>query len=119
MILQQLGLVAAEETVGVLGKAPQVAVELLIPVGELALPGQVLDLVDEAGAQAAAIHFLPRPHIELADQVGDLRQGLLAPGVGQQMLPATGEGVMVTLGADTDLEIYAQQPQYVSMASCL
>ena len=70
-------------------------------------------LVDEAGANAAAVDFLQRDDVELVQQLGNLAQRLLPSGVRQQMLPATGEVVMITLGVDTDLNVEAQQLQHI------
>ncbi|MNF93680.1 hypothetical protein D3C84_763640 [compost metagenome] len=111
MVLQALRLQAAEHAVAVLGQAAEVAVELLVPEGKGGEFGQVLDLVDEAGAQAAAVHFLQRDQVIIAKQGGNLLQIAGAPAVRQQMLPAAGQVVAVALGADADLDIEAEQAQ--------
>ena len=82
MVFQQVGCVAAKKPVGVLGKATEVAVELLVPVGEGPFAGQMLDLIDEAGTQAAAVDFLQGHKIKLVEQLRHTSQLLLAPGVG-------------------------------------
>ena len=57
-----------------LSESAEVAIELLIPVGESAELGQVFDLIDVARTQAAAIGFLQGDQIEVAQQVADLLQ---------------------------------------------
>ena len=59
MVLQALGLQAAKHPVAVLGEASEVAIELLIPVKRTQV-GQMLDLIDIAGPQAAAVGLLQR-----------------------------------------------------------
>ena len=58
VIFQQLRRIAAQQPVGMLGKASKVTVELLIPVGEATFAGKMFHLIDEARAQAAAVYFL-------------------------------------------------------------
>src|SRR5207253_11403380 len=102
---------AAEHTIAVLPQATEIAFELLIPVRKGAELGQVLDLVGVARPQAAAIGFLQGDQIEIAQQTADLLQIVCSPGVRQQMLPATGQIMPITLGADTNLNIETEQTQ--------
>ncbi|RMQ30608.1 hypothetical protein ALQ06_05813 [Pseudomonas syringae pv. berberidis] len=102
---------AAQYTVAVLGKASEVAIELLIPERETAQLGEMLDLIDEAGAHASAIDFLQGDQIEIVDQVADLLQVASPADVRQQVLPAARQVMPVALGADTDLDIETEQPQ--------
>src|SRR5690606_22548985 len=111
MIFQRLRFEPAEHAVAVLGEPAQVAVELLIPVGEGAELGQMLDLIDVAGAHAAAIGFLQGDQIVTVEQLADALEVAGAPRMRQQMLPATGQVVMVTLGADAHLDVEAEQTQ--------
>ncbi|MDT4856088.1 hypothetical protein FQZ97_904640 [compost metagenome] len=111
VILQQAGTQPAEHAIAVLGQMAKIAIELLVPVGEGAEVGQVFDLVDIAGTQAAAIGFLQGDQVVVGEQIADALQVAGAPVVGQQVLPATCQVVMVTLGIDTDLDIEAEQTQ--------
>ncbi|MNJ44563.1 hypothetical protein D3C77_396190 [compost metagenome] len=74
VIFEQLGLESAEDAVAVLGKAPEVTIELLIPVGEGTQLGQVLYLIHIPGAQAATVGLLQRHQIEVAQQLSDFLQ---------------------------------------------
>ncbi|MNT11807.1 hypothetical protein D3C72_1467070 [compost metagenome] len=49
--------------------------------------------------------------IEVAQQIADFLQIVGTPGVRQQMLPAPGQVMPVTLGADADLDIETEQAQ--------
>ncbi|MNM72197.1 hypothetical protein D3C81_838850 [compost metagenome] len=111
VIFKQLWLETAEHTVAVLGKAPEVAVELLIPIGESTELGQVFDLVDVPRAQAATVSFLQRHQVEITEQVTDLLQVAGTPVVRQQVLPALGQVVPVTFGTDANLDIETEQAQ--------
>ena len=102
---------AAEHAIAVLAEATEVAIELLIPVREGAELGQVFDLIDVAGSQAAAIGFLQGDQVEVAQQIADFLQIVGTPGVRQQMLPASGQVMPVPLGTDADLDIEAEQAQ--------
>ena len=101
----------AKHTIAVLGQATQIAIELLIPVREFALLGQVFNLVDVAGSVAATVCFLQSDQIEVAQQVANFVQITGPPFVWQHVLPAAGQVVAVTLGAVTDLDIEAEQTQ--------
>ena len=101
----------AEHAIAVLGQATQIAIELLIPVREFALLGQVLDLIDVAGSKAATISFLQSDQIEVAQQVAYLVQVTGPPFVWQYMLPAAGQVMTVALGTVTDLDIKTEQSQ--------
>ncbi|MNN94641.1 hypothetical protein D3C81_2133040 [compost metagenome] len=48
VVFKVLRLETAEHAVAVLGKAPKVAIELLVPIGEGTQVSQVFDLVDVA-----------------------------------------------------------------------
>jgi len=95
----------------VLGEAPEIAIELLVPEGKGALLGQVLDLIDITRAQAAAIDLLQRHQIEIGEQITDALKIAGTPGMRQQMLPAARQVVVVTLGIDADLNIETEQAQ--------
>ena len=58
VLLDAAGCQPGEQAIAVLGKSTEVAVELLIVVGEAALHGQVLELIDLVRAKAAAVHLL-------------------------------------------------------------
>lgn len=94
-----------------LGDTPEVAVELLVPVGERPQLGQVLDLIDVAGTQAAAVGFLEGDEVVVGEQFADPLQVGRPPRVGQQVLPTAGQVVAVALGADTDLDVEAEKAQ--------
>src|SRR5690606_37767149 len=111
MILQQGRSQAAEHAVAVLGETPEIAVELLIPVGKRALLGQVFDLIDVARAQAAAIDFLQCHEVKVGKQITNALQVAGTPGMGQQMLPTARQVVVITLGVDADLDIETEQTQ--------
>ncbi|GAA0790471.1 hypothetical protein GCM10009109_17960 [Marinobacterium sediminicola] len=76
--------------------------------------GKVLDLVDEAAANTAAIGFLQCNQIVLAQQAADLVKCLVAASVGQNVLPATGQVMVIGLRLDTHLNIEAEQSQCVT-----
>ena len=82
-----------------------------IPVGKGAQLGQVLDLIDVARAQAAAIDFLQRHQIEIGQQITNALQVAGTPGMWQQVLPAARQVVVITLGIDADLNVEAEQTQ--------
>jgi len=105
MIFNRPGAQAAEHAITVLAEATEIAIELLVPVGEGPELGQVFDLVDVARPDAATIGFLQGDQIEVTQQVADLLQIGGAPGVGQQMLPPPGQVVPITLGTDAHLDI--------------
>src|SRR5690606_9200291 len=109
MILEPLWLQTAEQAVAVLGKMPKVAIELLIPIGKVAQLGEALDLIDITGAQTAAVDFLQRHQIVIAQQFANALQVIGTPCMGQQMLPTTGQVMVITLRADPDLDIETQQ----------
>ena len=102
---------AAEHAIAVLAEATEIAIELLIPVGEGTELRQVFNLIDVAGSQAAAVGFLQGDQIEVAQQIADLLQIVSTPGVRQQVLPAPGQVVPIALGTDTDLNVEAEQAQ--------
>lgn len=106
-----LWLEAAEHAVAVLGETPEVAVELLVPVRKCPELGQMFDLIDVTRAQAAAIGFLQGHQIEVTEQFADPLQVAGPPIVRQQVLPTAGQVVPIALGADTDLDIEAEQAQ--------
>ena len=111
VIFNSRGFEAAEYAIAVLRQSPQVAVELLIPVREGAQLSQVFHLVDIAGAQAAAVGFLQRDQVEVAEQVADFLQVTGTPLVGQQVLPATREVMPILLGTVAHLDIETEQAQ--------
>ena len=109
VVFQGSGLQAAEQAVAVLGNAPEVAIELLVPVGEGTELGQVLDLVDVAGADAATIGFLQGHHVIVVEQFADALQVAGTPGGRQQVLPAAGQVVTVPFGTDAHLDVETEQ----------
>src|SRR3990167_791638 len=111
VIFQQGRAQTTEDAIAVLGKTPEIAVELLVPVGEGPQMGQVFDLIDVARAQAAAIDLLQGHQVEIAEHVANPLQVAGAPRMGQQVLPAAGQVVVIALGADADLDIEAEQAQ--------
>src|SRR3990167_2011076 len=111
VIFQQGRAQTTEDAIAVLGKTPEIAVELLVPVGEGPQMGQVFDLIDVARAQAAAIGLLQGHQVEIAEHVANPLQVAGAPRMGQQVLPAAGQVVVIALGADADLDIEAEQAQ--------
>lgn len=94
-----------------LRQVAKVSIELLVPVGEGPEMSQVLDLIDVARAQAAAINLLQCDEVEVTKQITDTLQVTAASRMRQQMLPAAGQIMMVTLGADTHLNIETEQAQ--------
>src|SRR5690606_8469147 len=111
MIFQRLRFESAEHAVAVLAEATEVAVELLIPVWKGAELGQMLDLIDVARAHAAAVGFLQRNQVVAVEQLADALQVTGTPRMRQQVLPAAGQVVVITLGADPNLNIEAEQAQ--------
>src|SRR5690606_12898917 len=63
------------------------------------------------GTQAATVHLLQRHQVVVGQQLADALQVHAAPRVGQQVLPAAGEVVVVALGGDAHLDIEAEQTQ--------
>src|SRR5690606_7454022 len=93
---------------------------LLVPVGEVTQLGQALDLVDVAGAQAAAAHLLQGDQVVVAEHGTDALQVAGPARVRQQVLPAAGQVVVVALGADADLDGEAEQAQApVAATACI
>src|SRR5690606_19983434 len=111
MILKPWRLQAAEYAGAVLGEAAKGAVELLIPVAKGTQLGQMLYLIDITRTQAAPIGFLQGHQIVIAEQLTDTLQIVGTPSMGQKMLPAAGQVVVVTLGADPHLDVETEQPQ--------
>ena len=72
----------------------------------------MLNLIDEARAQTAAIHFLQGHQIIITEQVADLLQVVGPPAVRQQMLPAAGQVMAVAFGTDANLDIETEQAQH-------
>jgi len=110
VIFQALWFEPAEDAVAVLGETPEIAIELLIPVGKGAQMGEVLDLIDVTGAQAATVGFLQGDQIIVTQYFADALQVAGATGMRQQMLPAARQVVVVALGADANLDVEAKQP---------
>ena len=109
MILNHGRAQSAEQAIAVLGQTPEIAIELLIPVGEFALLGKILDLIDVAGTMTTTISFLQGNQVEVAEQVANALQVTGPAFVRQYMLPAAGQVMPVTLGAVTHLDIETEQ----------
>lgn len=100
---------ATEQAIAVLGHRAKIAVQLLVPIGNPTGFRQILDLVDVATAQAAAVAFLQGHHIVTAQQRGNAIEIFNASPVGQNMLPAAGDVVVIGSGIDAHLNIEGQQ----------
>ena len=58
-----------------LGDRSEVAIQLRVPVREVAPVGEVFDLIDEAASQAAGVDFLQRDDVVVRNQVADRAAG--------------------------------------------
>lgn len=72
MVFNRRRFQTTEHAIAVLSESAEVAIELLIPVGEGAELGQMFHLIDVARTEAAAIGLLQGDQIEVAQQVADL-----------------------------------------------
>jgi hypothetical protein len=70
--------------------------------------GEVFDLINEVGTQAAAVDLLQSHQIVITEQLPDPLQVTGTAGVWQHMLPAARQVVPIALGADTHLDIETQ-----------
>src|SRR3989344_3966652 len=95
----------------VLGKLAEIAIGLIVPVGETPFDRQKFRLIDESAAQTASIDFLQADDIEAANQRGDAAEIVEALGAGQEMFPAVREVVAVTVRGDPGLDVVAEQLQ--------
>ena len=109
MILNHGRAQSAEQAIAVLGQTPEIAIELLIPVGKFALLGKILDLIDVARTMATTVGLLQGDQVEVAEQVANALQVTGPAFVRQYMLPAAGQVMPVTLGAVTHLDIETEQ----------
>lgn len=117
VIFEVVGGKPAEQTIGVLSKTPQVAIQLLIPEGELTFAGQVFDLIDVTRPNTAAVDFLQGDQIKVAQYPADLPEHIVSACSRQQVLPATREVVMIFLGIDAYLNVEAQEFEHFRQAN--
>ncbi|MEM8275254.1 hypothetical protein Q4S01_20315, partial [Morganella morganii] len=71
----------------------------------------MLDLIDVAGTQAAAVGFLEGDEVVVGEQFADPLQVGRPPRVGQKVMPTAGKLVAVARGADTDMKVEADKAQ--------
>ena len=107
---------SAQQTIAVHGDGAHATVDLVMPVREAAVLGQILGLDDLVTAQAPAIDFLQAHDIVGLQQLGDAVEIGQASATGPHMPPAAGNHVPVTGGVDARLNVEAGQPQAPRMS---
>jgi hypothetical protein len=101
----------AQQTVTVQSDGAEATVDLVVPVGEAGVFGQVLGLYDTVAAQAAAVHFLQADNIKGFNNVGNAVEIWQAFSAGPYMTPTTRKVIPIRFCADSGLDVETGQPE--------
>jgi hypothetical protein len=91
------------------GDGAEATVNLVVPVGEAGVFGEVLGLDNTVTAQTAAVHFLQADNIKGFKNVGNAVEIWQAFSAGPYMTPTTRKVIPIRFCADSGLDVETGQ----------
>jgi hypothetical protein len=111
VIGNMMGTETREKPIAELAESAKVTIELLVVEREPAKISKIIELVHEAGTEAATVHFLKSDDIEVGQYTGDAVKTLYAAPVGDEMPPAFGDVVRIGAHTERRLNVVAEELQ--------